>query len=218
MLCRAFVPIRLLPFVAYLACAFLSFIVVEEDAFIYFRLAQNYADGYGLVFNRGGELIESGSGLIWQWLLVGLAALPVHLVVATKCLGVLFAGLSLWMLLFLVLALFLMNEGGYAVRYSNLANQNVLVVIGFGMIGILGMSIFVARRNASGLNEPQLLSVEGRIQIHVDDSGYQVSIGKTFFNVQENISRVFLEGERYRVYYCKSGAYRFILSYEKLDN
>lgn len=126
----------------------------------------------------------------------------------------------LLLLLFLVLALFLMNEGGYAVRYSNLANRNVLVVIGFGMIGILGMSIFVARRNASGLNEPQLLSVEGRIQIHVDDSGYQVSvsIGKTFFNVQEDISRVFLEGERYRVYYCISGAYRFILSYEKLDN
>ena len=124
----------------------------------------------------------------------------------------------LLLLLFLVLALFLMNEGGYAVQYSNLVNRNVLVVIGFGMIGILGMSIFVARRNASGLNEPQLLSVEGRIQIHVDDSGYQVSIGKTFFVVQENISRVFLEGERYRVYYCKSGAYRFILSYEKLDN
>ena len=122
--------------------------------------------------------------------------------------------------LFLILALFLMNEGGYAVRYSNLSNRNVLVAIGFGMIGILGMSIFVARRNASELNEPQLLSVEGRIKIHVDDSGYQVSvsIGKTFFNVQEDISRVFLEGERYRVYYCKSGAYRFILSYEKLDN
>lgn len=124
----------------------------------------------------------------------------------------------LLLLLFLVLVLFLMNKGGYGVWHSVSVNRNVLVVIGFGMIGILGMSIFVARRNASGLNEPQLLSVEGRIQIHVDDNGYHVSIGKTFFVVQENISRAFLEGEKYRVYYCKSGAYRFMLSYEKLDS
>lgn len=94
-----FTPLLLLPFIAYLASAFLTFIVVEEDAFIYFRLAQNMADGYGIVFNRGGEHIESGSGLIWQLMLAVLAALPVHLVIATKFLGVLFACLSLWMLL-----------------------------------------------------------------------------------------------------------------------
>jgi len=94
-----FYPLLLLPFLAYGICAFLTFIVVEEDAFIYFRLAQNMADGYGIVFNRGGEHIESGSGLIWQLMLAVIAMLPVHLVIATKFLGVLFAGLSLWMLL-----------------------------------------------------------------------------------------------------------------------
>jgi len=88
-----------LPFITYGIAAFLTFIVVEEDAFIYFRLAQNMADGYGIVFNRGGEHIESGSGLIWQLLLAFIAMLPVHLVIATKFLGVLFACLSLWMLL-----------------------------------------------------------------------------------------------------------------------
>lgn len=88
-----------MPFLAYGIAAFLTFIVVEEDAFIYFRLAQNLADGYGIVFNRGGEHIESGSGLIWQLLLAFIAMLPVHLVIATKFLGVLFACLSLWMLL-----------------------------------------------------------------------------------------------------------------------
>lgn len=91
--------LRLLPFIAYGIAAFLTFIVVEEDAFIYFRLAQNLADGYGIVFNRGGEHIESGSGLVWQLLLALIATLPVHLVMATKFLGLLFAGLSLWMLL-----------------------------------------------------------------------------------------------------------------------
>lgn len=94
-----FPPLLLLPFIAYGIVAFLTFIVVEEDAFIYFRLAQNMADGYGIVFNRGGEHIESGSGLIWQLLLAFIAMLPVHLVITTKFLGVLFAGLSLWMLL-----------------------------------------------------------------------------------------------------------------------
>lgn len=89
----------LLPFFVYFVSAFLTFIVVEEDAFIYFRLAQNMADGYGIVFNRGGEHIESGSGLTWQLMLAVIAMLPVHLVIATKFLGVLFACLALWKLL-----------------------------------------------------------------------------------------------------------------------
>ena len=95
---RHYLPF-LLPFLFYGFAAFLTFIVVEEDAFIYFRLAQNLADGYGIVFNRGGETIESGSGLTWQLMLAGLAMLPVHLVIATKFLGLLFAGLALWKLL-----------------------------------------------------------------------------------------------------------------------
>ena len=90
--------LSLLPYLVYGVAAFLTFIVVEEDAFIYFRLAQNMADGYGIVFNRGGEHIESGSSLIWQGMLAVLAMLPVHLVIATKLLGVLFAVLSLWKL------------------------------------------------------------------------------------------------------------------------
>ena len=57
------------------------------------------ADGYGIVFNRGGEHIESGSGLTWQLMLAVIAMLPVHLVIATKFLGVLFACLALWKLL-----------------------------------------------------------------------------------------------------------------------
>jgi len=91
--------IWLLPFLVYFVSAFLTFIVVEEDAFIYFRIAQNMADGYGMVFNRGGEHIESGSGLTWQLMLALIAMLPVNLVIATKFLGVFFASLALWKLL-----------------------------------------------------------------------------------------------------------------------
>ena len=38
---------------------------IEEDAFIYFRFAKNIVDGYGYVFNIGGEHIEACSGLLW---------------------------------------------------------------------------------------------------------------------------------------------------------
>lgn len=59
---------------------------IEEDAFIYFRFAANIADGYGYVFNIGGERIEACSGLLWLGLLTLLTALPLHLVLATKLL------------------------------------------------------------------------------------------------------------------------------------
>jgi hypothetical protein len=77
--------------VAYTFTLFLTFNSIEEDAFIYLRNAVNIADGYGYVFNRGGEHIETGSGLVWQLLLVLLAMLPVDLVIATKFLGAAFA-------------------------------------------------------------------------------------------------------------------------------
>jgi hypothetical protein len=61
---------------------------MEEDAFIYFRFAENLATGQGYVFNRGGEVIESGSSPIWLLLLVLLAALRVELVLGAKLLGI----------------------------------------------------------------------------------------------------------------------------------
>lgn len=39
--------------------------------------------------------VESGSGLIWQLLLTLLAMLPVHLLIATKLMGVGFALLAI---------------------------------------------------------------------------------------------------------------------------
>ena len=89
----------LLPVIAYFCCVYLTFNSVEEDAFIYFRIADNIANGYGNVFNIGGERIESGSGFIWQMMLAVLALLPVNIIIATKCLGVVFALLSLRALL-----------------------------------------------------------------------------------------------------------------------
>ena len=59
---------------------------IEEDAFIYFRFAKNIADGYGYVFNIGGEHIEACSGLLWLGMITLLTWLPLHLVLSVKLL------------------------------------------------------------------------------------------------------------------------------------
>ena len=45
-------------FLLYIVISLLCFNQIEEDAFIYFRLAANLANGNGYVFNVGGEHIE----------------------------------------------------------------------------------------------------------------------------------------------------------------
>jgi hypothetical protein len=52
------------------------------------------------------------------------------------------------------------------------------------------------------------------------DSGitsYYVFIGKKRFTFGDDMSGVFKEGEKYKVYYCKSGVYEFVMSYEPLN-
>jgi hypothetical protein len=78
----------LLALALYLLLIFVSFDQVEEDAFIYYRVAENLADDAGYRFNPGGERIETGSSVAWQFLLAGIALLPVDLVIAGKLLGV----------------------------------------------------------------------------------------------------------------------------------
>lgn len=68
---------------------------IEEDAFIYFRFAENIADGYGYVFNIGGEHIEACSGLLWLGLITLLTWLPLHIVLATKLLCFMFGALCI---------------------------------------------------------------------------------------------------------------------------
>jgi hypothetical protein len=81
----------------YLVLSFLSFDQIEEDAYIYFRVAENLAAGEGYVFNRGGPPVESGSSALWQLLLVPLAWLPVEIVLWAKLLGIACGALALWL-------------------------------------------------------------------------------------------------------------------------
>jgi arabinofuranosyltransferase len=52
----------------YCGLSFFNPAYIEEDAFIVFKVAENLANGYGYVFNKG-ERIEVCSTLTWLYLL-----------------------------------------------------------------------------------------------------------------------------------------------------
>jgi hypothetical protein len=83
--------------VLYLFLSLLVFDQIEEDAFIYFRLVANLANGYGFVFNRGGPPVEAGSSPLWMLLLLLFWKVPVDIVVTAKLLGVAAGCVSLWL-------------------------------------------------------------------------------------------------------------------------
>ena len=83
----------------YLAVTFLTFNQIDEDAFIYYRFADNIANGFGCVFNRFGERIESTSGPLWLALLVVVELWSLDVVIASKLLGIGFGLFSLLLLL-----------------------------------------------------------------------------------------------------------------------
>lgn len=90
------------PRAAFVLCVFFYALLVaigfndmEEDAFIYFRFASNIADGYGYVFNIGGEHIEACSGLLWLGMITLLTWLPIHIVLSTKLLCFVFGVLCI---------------------------------------------------------------------------------------------------------------------------
>lgn len=68
--------------------AIVMFDQIEEDAFIYFRVARNIALGNGYVFNAGGEHVECGSSVTWQFLLAFLDLFWSNLIFISKFTGV----------------------------------------------------------------------------------------------------------------------------------
>lgn len=80
----------------YGVCVFLLWGSLEEDSYIFFRVADNLANGLGYVFNPGGERIETGSSPVWQWLLAVAAWLGLPLYTVAKGLGTAAAGVALW--------------------------------------------------------------------------------------------------------------------------
>ena len=134
---------------------------------------------------------------------------------ATIGVGFLFLGLCI------TLGLYLQNEDTRAALFANPLNRLVFPVTIFVVAVILSLSIFSARRQANRLAGAQIQSAQGQIRL-AEEHGeggitYYVFVGKKKFAFGEDMSRVFREGEKYKVYYCKSGVYELVLSLEQVE-
>lgn len=122
----------------------------------------------------------------------------------------------------IVIALYLQNERSRAALFSSPMNLIMFPVIVLIILGILALAIFVNYRNANRLENSVLSSASGAVRFDQDSSGssgltsYYVFVGKKRFNFGDDMSAVFKEGEKYKVYYCKSGVNEFVMSYEPL--
>ncbi len=77
-----------------------------DDAGISFTYARNLVQGHGLVLNPGDPPVEAYSNPLWTFLLAGAIALGLGPVGASKVLGLLFAGATLFAMPFLAKQLF----------------------------------------------------------------------------------------------------------------
>ncbi len=93
----------------------------------------------------------------------------------------------------------------------------------FAVFVITALSVFFSRRQAAKLEVAPLYAAEGMIRhdSSYSESGsftsYYVYFGKKRFAFTDEMDRVFPEGAKFRVYYCKVGQIELIMSYEKLS-
>ena len=122
----------------------------------------------------------------------------------------------------ITLALYLQNESSRAALFSNPMNVFLFLATALLVLGILALSLFLTRRQANRIVSTQLQSIEGNAHLEEksddDFTTYLVFVGKKKFTFADEMSNAFQEGGRYRVYYCKSGIYEFVLSYEQMNN
>ena len=120
--------------------------------------------------------------------------------------------------------MFLQNESMRALLFSGPDVFIGLIATLIAVIRLLGLGIFISRRQAKKLQSAQLQSIQGEVTIdqsYSTESGltsYYLKIGKKRFVFGDDPSGVFKEGGNYRLYYFKAGAYEMILSYEELGN
>lgn len=124
----------------------------------------------------------------------------------------------------LILAMFMQNASSRAALFSSPLNLFLLAATAVVVLVLLALSIVLARRQAASLAAARLQSVQGEIRLEEYFSpnsaitSYRVYVGGHRFSFSEDMSQVFRDGGKYRVYYCKSGVYEPILSMEELSN
>ena len=123
-----------------------------------------------------------------------------------------------FLILCVILVLVLQNESARAVILST---HGILVII--FVLTVLALAIFLNYRDVNRLEDSVLSSVSG--VVHLDESSDEynnpihfVFVGTKRFIVGEGMSATFKdkEGEKYKVYYCESGLYQRVMSYEQL--
>ena len=124
----------------------------------------------------------------------------------------------------MVLGLSLQNERSRAALFSSPVNLVILIGMVPLILGILALVIFLNYRSASKLENAVISSVSGPIRFDQDSSGnsgitsYYIFVGKKRFSFGDDMSTAFKEGEKYKFYYCKSGVYEFVMSYEEVND
>jgi hypothetical protein len=166
-----------------------------------------------LKFNKRGQLSPAQQ----EWLrgvgqrAVRMQGSTVWIAVGFLCLG-----------LCLILGMYLSNESTRVALFSNPINLVIFPVLVCVIVGILVLSILLARWNANKLSNAVLSSVSGTVRFDQDYSSnsnlttYYVIVGKKKFKFGDDMSGAFKEGEKYKLYYTKAGMYEFVMSYEKI--
>ena len=133
-----------------------------------------------------------------------------------------------WGVLFLffglcvILGMFLSVESYRSMMVTDPTILIVLCLIVPVVLGIFSLSIYGAHRRADRLLNSELKKVEGVVRLdesHSSNPGtaYYVNIGKVKFAFPEDISGTFLEGKSYRIFYCETSMFKYMLSFEKVD-
>ena len=122
----------------------------------------------------------------------------------------------------ITLGLYLQNEDSRTALLANPSNLLIFPVTILVVAVVIVLSIALAYWNAKKLENATLLSVTGDIRLDEDASSkggttYYVFVGKKRFAFGEDMSRVFKEGSKHKVYYCKPGMYEFVMSSEEVD-
>ena len=164
--------------------------------------------------NQRGHLSSSQR----DWLkMVGKGGVRLQSFNVWLAIGFMFLGLCL------ILALFLQNEDSRAALFANPLNLWIFPILIVIVVGILVLSLLLARWNENKLQNAALSSASGKVRFDRDSSGesgittYYVIIGRKKFKFGDDMSGAFKEGEKYKFYYCKAGFYEFVMSYERME-
>ena len=160
----------------------------------------------GFFTSRQREIVENMAGGIRRSSWGGLKVVPFFLILG----------------LCLILGMFLSSESYRAMLFTDPSILISLVVIVIVVFCILVLSIILAYRSADRLSNSELKKVEGKVRLdesYSESAGraYYVIIGKIKFVFPEDVSGTFQEGKAYRIFYCETSMFKYLLSFEKVD-